>query len=319
MQRFNKLISNLIILISIILLVTIYIPSLFADEGLFFKSNLVFLYYLMSESVYNGLIVLMLFSFFTGVLNVRSVITSFSLGIIINYLRIIPELHYLLLDHNLFPKFLAVDANDQPSEQYTRLYLMLTVLGFTSIGNFFVNKSPKLIFFSIFTIAYFLFFTLGHFYVLKMYNIEKKNELQRVELILNNFDSLKDICTKYNSQCGIIKDDKISITIPYRNSIFKNYQTRDDIDKMLNSEYQSFRNSDDTFMANLDTSLVKESVKYAFLKKDGATYYFIDTMHLTRASDFYVGLFNTLQILFISIWVFMGVVLFRFHKDKFKN
>lgn len=314
----KKYIPSLINIFAFILLLFCYIPNIFQSGSIFLKSNLVFTYYLITESFYNGLIFFMVFSFIKEDFTKKDILLSLSFGLIVNYLSVFHLSHNFLLNNGLFPNFLAVGSNNEPSEQYLRLYVMLFVVIFTSVGNIFLIKKLKLIFLSIFTISYFIFFTLTHHFVLDLYHKQKELETARIEVILKNYDSLTSLCTKYGYQCLSITDGQtISYNLPIRESLFKNFKNKNEVNAYLNNELKDFKLSENDLLINLDTSLVKESIKYGFYKTNNGVIYLIDSSHLTRGSDFYVILFNTIQLIYVLVWVFGGWFIYNLHNRRF--
>ncbi len=295
------------------LIVFHYIPYLFDKD--FLRSNITTFSYMFIESTYNGIAFLLLFVILFNQLKKLNILFFFSLGVIVSYFHIFDVIHNYMNQVKLYPNFLvSPEYNEVPSSQYARIIFVNGLFVISLILLFLRNKSFLKFLTLTFVAGYFIFFYIGHTHILSLYSNYKIQEKEHISMLLRNYT--KESCEYLRSQCEEIKPNDINfinIEIPLRKVEFPRFKSIEDPKYELVEDFNKFNKSNELYYANLDTSLVRESFKYAFLKESNKVRILIDTNNLSRGSDFYILSYNLFNLLFILIWGFLFIKIKNVH------
>lgn len=292
----------------------------------FLNSNLTYIFYTITEGTFNGFLALLLILLFKEEVNIKTIFISFIIGLSISFFSLWETIHLNLNQFHLYPSFLInQETKEVPSSQYARMIALIFIYLFYASSLFMADKQIKikLSFWLFFATGYFVFFTVGHIFMLKMYDIYREQEKEHVVFLLENHIKNPTLCSYIKSECFIIDNNKIDnlqLNFELRNSLKKNIKTSVRANNFIRDDLVKFLESKERFKSFIDTSLVTESLKYGFLKLNKEqTIILVDTKALTRSSDWYVNLMNVLNLLFLFLWSYFGIKIYKKHQTIVQN
>lgn len=288
------------------------------DDKDFIYSHVTYYYYVLTETIFNGLIALTIYLFFLERLSKKIIVQAIVIGFFMSILNFFEILHFYLNQFKLYPSFLINETKEVPSSQYIRIILMLSVYILYLINILIITNKKYKLFYAFFITGYLIFFMFGHILMLGYYKEYRKEEMNHIEVILHNIENNNKICNYIKAQCFIVENENIediNVTIKTRNA--KNKILKNNINEELKKEIKKFIDSKENSYINLETSLVVESFKYGFLKLSSfETVVIVDTKSLNRGTSLYVNIFNTLNLIFILMWGYGSVFIYKKHQFK---
>lgn len=328
-QFFNKkeIIPNLLIVWGLGIWLFSYIPTtLFGGENALFYLTRHLFYYLQSLMNVTGF--MLLWAIVKNKITKKDMLMFFCISTILTKLAIFPWLHDFFKANQIYFDIFKTspDGKSVVSFQYARIMVLAIIFIFTAAFFVYFKKTVLKVFVFFIIIAFYIFFYFMHGFIGKeLYLLSTKQIEVQMKMVATNYEHSDVFCKKLNYNC-IILDNKET----YKNSresivnrINSSFSAKDESNEIIDHYWKDFVKNKEDIKIYTESSFTTNNlraVNFAFKKVDeNHTFILQDNRNLEYMLDLYLIYFSIAFNVFLSIWGFGIMWLYKKHKNMDKN
>lgn len=304
-----------------------YIPAvLFAEENRTFYFARDLFFYLQIITDVTGF--MLFFVIIKNRLSVFNIFIFFCISTILVKLRLFNNLHDFLKFHELYFDIFKTrqDGTSVSFFQYARVLALGIIMTFAISAIIYLKKTVLKVFTVFFIISFYLFFYFMHAYIGRELYVQSTEQLtKQIDIISKNYEHQDILCKELEYHCVVLNNNEnykhsiVSVTNSIRNGV----ETKEESDKIINEYLKEFIESNENtkIYSELDFETDNlRAVSFAFQKiDDNKTLILQDNKNLAFMLDLYLIYFSFVVNVFLIIWGYGIVWLYRKHKNMDRN